>query len=302
MKIMVTGSRGFIGQAVGHEAARRGDTVLGLSRSAQAAPGWPGGHRCIDVVDDDVSDIVTAFAPDAIIHAAGPSSVGQSFETPVAGLRASLMSWANVLDAVRRSRVSAKAVLLSSAAIYGQPAELPVPESALTHPMSPYGYTKAMAEMLGNQYTSCFALDVVACRLFSVIGPAQRRLLLWDVYRQLIDVGTDEVVLRGSRNSSRDYLHVQDAAAAIVSLCHLTSTPGVVNIASGERSTVGEVAAALRDAAASTKPVRFLEQRTTGDPDHWQGDITALTGLLPDWQPRALDAAIADCVAHWSFS
>ena len=105
MRILVTGSRGFIGQAVGHEAASRGDTVVGLSRSAQAARGWPGRHYCVDVIDDDLADIVTSFAPDAIIHAAGPASVGESFHAPASTLRASLLSWINVLDALRRSGV-----------------------------------------------------------------------------------------------------------------------------------------------------------------------------------------------------
>ncbi|HZV27819.1 MAG TPA: NAD-dependent epimerase/dehydratase family protein, partial [Acidothermaceae bacterium] len=93
MRILVTGSRGFIGQQVGRAAAGNGDVVLGLSRSAQPAPAWPGEHRCVDVVEDDLTEIVMAFAPDAIVHAAGPASVGESFKAPLPTLRASLLSW-----------------------------------------------------------------------------------------------------------------------------------------------------------------------------------------------------------------
>jgi UDP-glucose 4-epimerase len=300
MKVLITGSRGFLGQALGAVVAARGHDLIGLSRSAQPAAGWLGVHHCVDVVDDDLTEVVSRYEPDAIIHAAGPASVSESFLWPVANLRAGLMSWANVLDAVRRTGIPARSVLLSSAAIYGQPATLPVAENAPAQPISPYGYAKAMAEKLGDQYSSCFGLDVLTCRLFSVLGPDQRRLLVWEIYRQLSSADTDEVLLNGSSSSSRDYLHVRDVAAAVVELCETAHTPAVVNVASGDQSTVGQVASDVRAAAASTKPVRFLEKQTTGDPDHWQADISTLRGLLPYWQPRTLPAAVADCVAAWS--
>ena len=196
--------------------------------------------------------------------------------------------------------IPARAVLLSSAAVYGQPATLPVPETAPSQPISPYGYAKAMAETLGEQYSSCFGLDVLTCRLFSVVGPAQRRLLVWEIYRQLCSPDVDEVLLNGSSTSSRDYLHVRDVADAVVSLCETGRNPGTVNVASGDRSAVGQVASAVVAAAASNKPVRFLDKQTAGDPDHWQADTSTLRVLLPHWQPRTLAAAIADCVDAWS--
>jgi UDP-glucose 4-epimerase len=93
---------------------------------------------------------------------------------------------------------------------------------------------------------------------------------------------------------------VQDAAEAVVSLCEGGRNPGIVNIASGDRSTVGQVADEVVAATGSRKPVRFLEKQTTGDPGHWQADISTLRRLLPHWQPRTLAAAISDCVAAWS--
>jgi UDP-glucose 4-epimerase len=300
MKILVTGSRGFIGQAVGHEAARRGDTVVGLSRSAQAAPGWPGRHQCVDVIDGDLADILTSFAPDAIIHAAGPASVGESFHAPASTLKASLLSWVNVLDALRRSGVPSRALLISSAAVYGQPDRLPVAEGEVRRPISPYGYHKMMCEIAAQEYADCFGTDTVVGRLFSVVGPGQRRLLAWEVYTQLVDSTLAEVVLIGSPDSTRDYLHVQDVAVALLGLAHMASAPSIVNIASGTRSRVGEMATVLRDAVGATKPVRFLDRQTAGDPEHWQADISKLQGLLPNWQPRRLAAAVADCVAAWS--
>src|SRR5205085_8034819 len=118
LKILVTGSQGFIGRSVGQVAAAAGHELLGVSRSAQAFSGWPGAHRCADVVDDDLAEIVSAFAPDAIVPAAGPASVSDSFRAPSATLRASLLGWTNIVDTLRRTAVPARAFLLSSAAVY----------------------------------------------------------------------------------------------------------------------------------------------------------------------------------------
>jgi UDP-glucose 4-epimerase len=298
MKILVTGSRGFIGQAVGHEAARRGDTVLGLSRSAQPPPGWPGRHYCVDVIDDDLADIVTSFAPDAIIHAAGPASVGESFHAPASTLKASLLSWINVLDALRRSGVPSRALLISSAAVYGQPDRLPVAEGEVRRPISPYGYHKVMCEIAAQEYAACFGIDAVACRLFSVVGPGQRRLLAWEIYRQVAAPDIDEVVLAGSPDSARDYLHVRDVARGLLALVAMPSVPSVVNIASGECHTVGSVVDLITTLCGSEKPTRFLRQQVSGDPDRWQADVSLL-GRLVDWHPLDLAAALADCVQAW---
>ena len=300
MRLLVTGSRGFIGSEIGNRAAAAGHDVLGLSRASQPSPGWPGGHRCLDVVDADLVPTIDDFRPDAIVHAAGPASVGDSFVAPAAALRAAVLSWTNVLDSLRRSGSPARAVLLSSAAVYGQPTVLPVSEDEPCRPLSPYGYSKLVCELLAEQYLQCFSVDTVVCRLFSVVGPAQHRLLAWEVYRQLVDPKLDAIILRGSAGSIRDYVHVGDAAEAIVALCQAIAPPPRINVASGRGSTVNEVVTTLRALAESSKDYQFLMEPVLGDPDMWQADVSALRRILGRWQPRELREALADCVAHWS--
>jgi UDP-glucose 4-epimerase len=300
MRLLVTGSRGFIGSEIGRYAAAAGHTVLGVSRASQPGPGWPGGHRCLDVVDADLVPVVEDFRPDAIVHAAGPASVGDSFVAPAASLRAAVLGWTNVLESLRRSGSPTRAVLLSSAAVYGQPAVLPVTEDEPCRPLSPYGYSKLVCELLAQQYLQCFSVDTVVCRLFSVVGPTQHRLLAWEVYRQLADPAHQVVVLKGSAGSIRDYLHVGDAAEAIVALCHAIDPPTRVNVASGRGSTVGEVVTTLRALTGSMKDCTFLMEQGPGDPDMWQAEVSTLRRALGRWQPRELHEALADCVAHWS--
>lgn len=300
MRLLVTGSRGFIGSEIGRYAAAAGHVVLGLSRASQPGPGWPGGHRCLDVVDADLVPIIEDFRPDAIVHAAGPASVGDSFTAPAASLRAAVLGWTNVLDSLRRSGLSSRAVLLSSAAVYGQPAVLPVTEEEPCRPLSPYGYSKLVCELLAEQYLQCFSVEALVCRLFSVVGPGQRRLLAWEVFSQFADPARDVVVLRGTAASVRDYLHVGDAAEAIVALCQAVDPPARVNVASGRGSTVGEVVTTLRELTGSVKECTFLMEQGPGDPDVWQADVSRLRHVLGRWQPRDLRESLADCVTHWS--
>jgi UDP-glucose 4-epimerase len=302
MRVLITGCRGFLGSAIGQQAAQVGHDVMGVGRSSQAAPRWPGSYRQADVVDDDLSGLINEFRPDAIVHAAGAASVADSFVTPMATMRSSLMSWVNVLDAVRRTQVPARALLLSSAAVYGSPLRLPVSEGDALNPISPYGHTKVMSELAARSYVQSYQLDVVSCRLFSVLGSGQRRLLAWDIYRQVADTETMEVRLRGRGESSRDYLHVDDVAIAVLALSKAVDVPAAVNIASGEESSVDVVARAMIAMTGSSKPVRYLREPGQGDPDHWRADVTRLRGLLPTWTPRTLADALASCVDGWSAS
>lgn len=296
----MTGSRGFIGSEIGQHAAAAGHVVLGVSRASQPAPGWLAGHRCLDVVDADLAPLLDEFRPDAIVHAAGPASVGDSFVTPAASLRAAVLSWTNVLDSVRRSGSPARALLLSSAAVYGQPTALPVSEDEPCRPLSPYGYSKLVCELVAQQYLECFSVDALVCRLFSVVGPAQHRLLAWEVFRQLADPMVDVVTLKGSPNSVRDYLHVGDVAAALVALCGAIDPPRCVNVASGRGATVDDVVTVLASLTGSQKRHLFLKEHGRGDPDVWQGDVSSLRQVLGRWQPSELREALADCVTHWS--
>ena len=143
MKILVTGSGGFVGGSFGRHAARAGHEVLGVGRASQPEVGWPSLHAQADVSSSDLAELIAAFRPDAVLHAAGAASVGASLARPLDDLRASVVTWANVLDSVRRSGARPLVVFPSSAAVYGDAASLPVAESAPARPISPYGFHKA---------------------------------------------------------------------------------------------------------------------------------------------------------------
>ena len=304
MRILVTGSSGFIGGSFGRFAAGAGHELLGVGRASQSATGWPGAHAQADVASSDLSEVVASFAPDVLLHAAGTASVGASLTHPLDDLRASVLTWANVLDSVRRSGARPLIIFPSSAAVYGDCSESPAREDAAARPVSPYGFHKAACELLAREYAECFGLRVVVCRLFSVFGEAQRRLLVWELYRQLAS-DAPTAWLEGTGDETRDYLHVEDAAAALLELAAAFAGGRerggceVVNVASGEETRVLELAERARALVAPGKEVRCRGRARAGDPQRWRADTTLLRSLAPRWRPQPFAQRLAQCVAAW---
>lgn len=297
MKILVTGASGFLANAVSRRARRDGHEVIGLSRGDGAGPA-----TCVraDLARAPVTEIVASVRPDLVVHAAGAASVGASVADPAGDFDASVVTWERLLDSVRRSGVRPRVVFPSSAAVYGEPDEHPTPESAPVRPISPYGFHKAMCESLADEYRRCFGLDVLVVRLFSVLGPTQRRLLVWDAFSQLAR-GAAELVLDGTGGESRDYLGEDDVAAILLALASSGAAPPVVNVASGVEVTTGAVAESLRDRIAPGVPIRFRGTSRPGDPKRWRADVGVLRSVLRDaFAPRPFDAVLDDCLAVWA--
>ncbi|HYY93518.1 MAG TPA: NAD-dependent epimerase/dehydratase family protein [Pyrinomonadaceae bacterium] len=325
MRILVTGSGGFIGGSFGRFAVRAGHTMLGVGRASQPAQDWPGAHAQADVASSDLSDLIASFAPELLLHAAGTASVGASLAHPLDDLRAATLTWANVLDSVRRSGARPLLLFPSSAAVYGDTGDSPAREDAAAHPISPYGYHKAACELLAREYAECFGLSIVVCRLFSVFGEAQRRLLVWELYRQLAS-DASQVWLEGTGRETRDYLHVEDASAAMLELAEAFAGERarfgsverdgggserdsgnerdggvcrIVNVESGEETRVVELAERMRALVAPGKEVRCRGLARTGDPQRWRADASLLRALAPRWHPQPFAQRLAQCVAAW---
>src|SRR4051794_2617771 len=117
MRLLITGCSGFLGRTIAQVAARRGHAILGISRSSKPA-GWLGEYLQ-KALASDLDRIIRDFVPDAILHLAGPASVNSSFVAPLSDLNASVLTWINTLDSVRRSGVLPLVLFPSSAAVYG---------------------------------------------------------------------------------------------------------------------------------------------------------------------------------------
>ena len=124
----------------------------------------------------------------------------------------------------------ARLLLVSSAAVYGDPERLPVSEDAPLAPISPYGRHRAEAEEVALQSGA----PVVIARVFSAYGEGLRRQVLWDVAQRALVGGPVE--LSGTGEETRDFVHARDVAAAISAIAQRSAFDGeIVNVATGRR-------------------------------------------------------------------
>jgi UDP-glucose 4-epimerase len=247
-----------------------------------------------------LADVIRRENPDCILHAAGAASVGDSWKAPAQDFVDSVVSWQALLEATRRSELKPRLFLLSSAAVFGNPARLPVPENAVRQPISPYGFHKLVCEQLAEEYAGLWEMPIVICRLFSVFGPRQRRLLVWELVEQIFS-DDSTIRLQGTGLEERDYLAASDVAKALDSLARHRSSNllQTYNFGSGTSLRVIDLVEVLQRLTRVQKPVVRGRSGRHGDPLHWRADNRRLREALPNWCPLAVEEGLAECLTAW---
>jgi len=281
--VLITGSGGFLAGHLAPAFTATGAHVIGVGRSDP--------DRQTSLFDsfhlNNLSDpglilpLLDRYAPDTIVHLAAPSSVAQSVRAPLADLEGHFMPTARLLESIRISGARPHVLLLSSAAVYGNPAELPITEDAPLRPISPYGFHKLQQELLLRE--ACELYDIPACtaRLFSTYGENLRKLAVWDIARRAL---AGEPKVFGTGDESRDYLYAGDVAAAIVAIAAKSAFRGeVINVASGHEVSIRELAEAVYRTLGSRIEPHFTGEMLSGSPLRWCAAIDRLTNL--GWTP-----------------
>lgn len=279
MKVLVTGANGFIGHALAEMHRRAGDEVFALARRHRESPA--GGARLLLLESHPGSKNrflgpLQAAQPELILHCAGSASVPASFRDPDACHQANVGLVEELLEGVRQSESPGCVVLPSSAAVYGSPEEQPIREDTPRRPISPYGSSKVQAEDLLATYASRHGVRAISMRIFSLYGPGQRKLLVWELIRQALQ-GAFPLSLQGSGDEVRDYLHISDLHRAI--LAGVASGPRrgePYNTATGTAVPVGRIAAIIASAFGRPGEIRCLGQAQPGAPPHWRADVSRL--------------------------
>jgi GDP-4-dehydro-6-deoxy-D-mannose reductase len=297
MRILVTGISGFVGPRLARRLLAQGDRVSGTFLVDR--PRFEGVEE-VQLFEADLMDAaglaraVREAAPDAIVNLAGLSHVGESWKRMGDYFQVNVIGTENLLAAAGGRPV----VVASSAEVYGPvpEAEQPIAEDRRVDPRTPYALTKAAAERLA------FARGAVVARAFNLIGPGQAPLFALPAFaHQLAAIAREgrEPVLRvGNLSARRDFVHVDDGAAAFRLLAEKGVPGGVYNIASGSALSIAEALDRLT-------AVSGVQARVEQDPERMRpvdlplllGDAGRLRAL--GWQPeRSVDAALADLWAE----
>lgn len=280
MSVLITGCNGFLGGLLSSHFAAAGHDCYGIGT---VSPGNAPSHalkayRQCRLPSDTIGAWVAELRPRLLIHAAGRSSVPLSVEDPAADFAAGPPVVFQLLEAIRRHSAETAFVMLSSAAVYGNPAQMPISEGCRPAPISPYGFHKLQAEWIVREFAEVYGLRAASARIFSAYGPGLRRQFLWDFCRKARS--SPVVELQGSGGETRDFVYGTDVCEAVSCISDKAPLAGeVVNICSGEQTSIAELAELLASRFADRPEVRFSGSRPDGVPLQWQGDASALQSL-----------------------
>lgn len=279
--VLVTGVAGFLGRAVAREFARGGWHVLGVDDSAPENASLPAGasyHRA-RLPHESLAGLVREYFPQACVHCAGRASVPLSLQDPAADFSGNTALTFELLDTLRQHASRCRFLFLSSAAVYGNPATLPISEAHSTAPLSPYGYHKLQSELLCEEFARIYGVPTASVRIFSAYGPGLRRQVIWDICAKLLN-GGGKLELYGTGRESRDFIHSADVAKALLLLAEAAPCEGErYNLASGQEVTIAELFDRLATALNQQARPVFGGQVRPGDPLNWRADISRLQAL-----------------------
>jgi UDP-glucose 4-epimerase len=261
MRILVTGGAGFIGSHVvdgflgaGHEVAVLDDISTGQRRNLDPAV------RLYqhDIRDTAIRAVLEDFRPDVVDHHAAQANVPFSVSDPAADASINILGGLNLLKLAAELGVRKFIYISSGGAMYGEPEQVPVPESAAVRPLSPYGASKQAFEAWLGVYKRTFGLDYVALRYANIYGPRQgvrEEGAVVAVFAKAMAAG-EPVTIDGTGEQTRDFVYVGDCVTA--NLAALERGSGVaVNIGTGRGTTIRGIFDLLAEVAGYTTPPRF---------------------------------------------
>ncbi|MCZ7425836.1 UDP-glucose 4-epimerase GalE [Micromonospora sp. WMMA1949] len=303
MKLLVTGGAGYIGSVVTRMLLDHGHqvTVLDDLRTGHREALAPDATH-VELPVHEAAQVLTPDAGfDGVLHFAALIAAGESMIRPELYWHTNTVGSIALIDAVRAARVP-RMVFSSTAAVYGNPTELPIPETAVKAPTSTYGATKLAVDMALTSEAIAHDLAAVSLRYFNVAGAYLRDGQAigerHDPETHLIPIALDVAAGRREKlqlfgddyptvdgTCVRDYIHVEDLARAHL-LALDAATPGrhrIYNLGNGNGFTNRQVVDVVREVTGHPVPVEVAPRRE-GDP----AELVASSALARDelgWTP-----------------
>jgi UDP-glucose 4-epimerase len=310
MNILVTGGAGYIGSVAVEELVKAGKSVVvldNLSLGHRAAVHPDAKLEVGDLADRAFIDrVMREHKPDAVMHFAAKSLVGESMQNPALYLGDNVTNGLNLLRAMADHGVS-KFILSSTANLFDQPEHIPITEDERIIPGSPYGESKYFIERILHWYARIYGIRYACLRYFNAAGASELRgedhtpelhlipIVLQVALGQRASVkifGDDYDTIDGT--CVRDYIHIVDLAQAhILALDALDKGSCVYNLGNGAGYSVKQVIDTAREITGHAIPAEMAPRRA-GDPAILVGGSDKIKREL-GWNPRfpSLHAIIA---------
>lgn len=266
-RVLITGGAGFIGSHSADLLLQQGIPVRVLDNlSSGFRNNLPEAHHLLEFIEGDISDKDTVNrcmeGISHCLHLAAQVSVVASLEDPEFSAQQNIIGYLNILEAVKNHGVK-RLVYASSAAIYGEPAVIPLPETAEKTQLSPYGLEKQVNELYAELYENLYQVSSLGQRFFNVFGPRQDPK---SPYAGVIALFVDRIsesrplTVFGDGHQTRDFIYVGDVARANIAALGST-VGGACNIATGLKTSLLDLISVLSDITGKQSDVGFDNAR-----------------------------------------
>ena len=253
MKILVLGSLGFIGSSLKLALSEKHD-VHGadiFNVNTKNYTSVKNSELLVNLIKENKYGL--------IINSSGSANVQFSFDSPFEDYDLNVNNVFLHLNSIKKYAPKTKYLLLSSAAVYGNPKVFPVSENNFTAPISPYGYHKLAAENLCKEFNHIYNIQTLIVRIFSAYGPGLKKQLFWDLHQKYQK--SNRVELFGTGEETRDFIFIDDLVKALeLVMVNSSFENDIINIGSGYSTKIKNVAKVFFD--NSSKPVDYFFSNT----------------------------------------
>lgn len=275
MNILIIGSKGFIGSNLVSYYLLSAHTVWGCDVVVDYVTDH---YYLIDSTNSDFHSIFENQHFDLCVNCSGAASVPDSLLHPMRDFNLNSFHVFKILDAIRLYQPNCKFINLSSAAVYGNPTELPISEIHPVNPLSPYGYHKLNSEKMLEEFHLFFGIPTCSLRIFSAYGNGLKKQLFWDLYKKA--KSCNSFTLFGTGNESRDFIFIADLVEAIdITINNSHFKADIINVANGEEVLIKDAAKIFFSFFNSKIDYSFSGEERKGDPNNWKADISKLKSL-----------------------
>jgi UDP-glucuronate 4-epimerase len=306
LKVLVTGSAGFIGSALTLRLLARGDTVVGIdnhndyydpalkeARLARHADHPNYTHIRMSLEDrEGIKELFETHKPERVVNLGAQAGVRYSLENPLAYIDSNLVGFGHILEGCRHNNVE-HLVYASSSSVYGSNTKMPFSvEDNVNHPVSLYAATKKANELMAHTYSHLYRLPTTGLRFFTVYGPWDRPDMALQKFAKAIMAGKP-IQLYNYGNHRRDFTYIDDIVEGIIRVLDKPAQPNedwqsdkpdsgssnapwrVYNIGSNNPVELNTYVAELEKALGKTAEKELLPLQPGDVPDTY-ADVDAL--------------------------
>lgn len=298
--ILITGGLGFIGSHIADKLLDNNYVTIidNLSTGNIKNLNNPN-HENLRLIKKDLNSIdlnVHLDNVDYVFHLAAMVSVPLSVEEPISCNMENVTTTVNLLNACVKNDIK-KIIFSSSSAVYGENTNMPLKETELPMPTSPYASSKACCELYLKSFYESYGLNYTALRYFNVFGPRQDKnspyaAVIPNFISAILENSRPKIY--GDGEQTRDFVYVGDVAQANIKACK-SNYNGIVNIACGKRITINKLYEIIKKTLGTDITPKYLPERL-GDIKHSQADITNMTNIDLKINPENFETQLAETV------